>query len=110
MFDASRARLFGTGLHEAFDGRWDVSELNDLIEQSLPSGAGHVEAAVSLGVPGGLEDVLRAARKLERGGNLGRMILLTFEEARSKAWRPVPGRLVRRRGVSAELRKRPRIV
>ncbi len=83
MFDASRARLFGTGLHEAFDGRWDVSELNGLIEQSLPDGAGHVEAAVSLGVPGGASKSFSVrARKLERGGNLGRMILLTFEEVR----------------------------
>jgi two-component system CheB/CheR fusion protein len=81
MFDASRERLFGAGFHEAFNGRWDVPELHDLLEKSLPSGAGHVEATLSLGVPGGTSKTFSVrARKLERGGNLGRMILLTFEE------------------------------
>ena len=85
MFDVNRERLFGAGLQEAFNGRWDVPELHDLIEKSLPAGAGNVEATVSLGAPGGASKTFSVrARKLERGGNLGRMILLTFDEGRSK--------------------------
>ena len=84
LFDANRERLFGAEVHAAFDGRWGVPELNDLLAKSLKSESGHVEAAVSLGVPGGSpKNFSVRARKLERGERLGQMILLTFEEVRA---------------------------